>query len=205
MLLNKPKLLEAGNASLIWELWARGASGSGPISYNQPDTAQRGPESAPVKLLSGPPYGTALHVLAMWSSNPLHAPNLSVRVGQTAISRYLQAPWRPDINYVIGVVCRASLSHTRVRDVREIVGLPARSPHQTRFLQFQRGLRCTHIQGPHCFRILRGEGHGVSGVQKGESLFWFLCFLNCEPWILLLKLLSFIAIEFLMPVDSKYR
>lgn len=65
-------------------------------------------------------------------------------------------------------VRRASLSHTRVRDVREIAGLSSRSSHQAGFLQFQRGLSGAYIQGSHRVWVLRGERDGVSCVEKGE-------------------------------------
>lgn len=67
--------------------------------------------------------------------------------------------------------CRAPLSHTGVRHVRQIARVPARSPYQAVLLQLQRGFGSPDIQGSHGFRILRGPWHGVSCIEKGTNTF----------------------------------
>lgn len=107
------------------------------------------------------------------------------------VSKYFPDPvpqliLRSACNLIIAVcfLPRASLSHTRVRDVREIARLSSGSSHKAGFLQFQRGLGGPHLQGSHCIWVLRGERDGVSCVEKGEiatliTLFFFLSFLTC--------------------------
>lgn len=74
-------------------------------------------------------------------------------------------------NAMIFSDCRASLSHTGVRHVRQTACIPARSPYQAVLLQLQRGFSSLDIQGSHGFRLLRGQRHGISCVKKGTNIF----------------------------------
>lgn len=140
-----------------------GASKSGPISYNQPDTTNRGPKVLRLNYFEGLARMARPFVFSPWG--PL-IPCTS------SFTRFTHRVNADRINYAIVhvLVRRASLPYTGVRDVREIVGVPARSSHQAGFLQFQWRLGRAHLQRPHCFRILRGERHGVSCVEKGEII-----------------------------------
>ena len=70
--------------------------------------------------------------------------------------------------------CRAVPVGDGVCDVREASDPPARASHQAiiilQLLRQQgrgRGGRGAHLQGPHQVRLMRGQGDGVSGLQKG--------------------------------------
>lgn len=180
LLLNKRKLLEGGNASLIWKLRARGG--------HKLQSSLMGPESAPVKLLEGPLLNPSPRGPSNPSTRRVNADQIALHRVQSCLEILSGSQlilWSA-CNLIIAVcfLPRASLSHTRVRDVRKIARLSSGSSHKAGFLQFQRGLGGPHLQGSHCIWVLRGERDGVSCVEKGEiatliTLFFFLSFLTC--------------------------